>query len=237
MLIFRNPRTFKSPLPQDALDRLAKKNFSKKTCQKIKWICKIFWEWRNFCNETNTSGELIMCDLEDVDSISIDSLNFGLVRFLTEIKKINGDEYPAKTMYEILICVQFHLETLGFPFNFLQDDRFMEVKFTLDNIMKDRTERGIGTKRKQAEVFTKLHEDILWELGIVGLDTPEQLRNAVFLSLGLGAAMRAGNEHHSMRAPGFDSQLSFHYDEMGNKFVRYSKDRYQKTNCCGLKHR
>ena len=39
---------------------------------------------------------------------------YVLVHFLTEVKKIDGSDFPGKTLYDILICVQFYLETLGF---------------------------------------------------------------------------------------------------------------------------
>ena len=121
---------------------------------------------------------------------------------------MNGEDYPAKTLYEIVICLQFHLETLGYTYKLLVDDCFKDIKYTLDNLMKIHTEQGIGCSKKSAEVFSFLDEDILWETGVVGVDTPDQLRNAVFIALGLTCAMRAGKEHHAVRCPGSNCQLT-----------------------------
>ena len=37
-------------------------------------------------------------------------LTFALRRFLTEIRNVDGDDFPPRTLYQILICVQFPLE-------------------------------------------------------------------------------------------------------------------------------
>ena len=214
------------------------KNFSEQTLRKIKWVRKLFWEWRNFRNET--TDEMIVFDLEDEESVTVESLVFALCRFLTEVKKVNGEDYPPKTLYEMIICIQFHLETLGFSYKLVSDDdNFKDLKYTLDNIMKERTAAGLGNNKRQAEVVTTVIEDILWEVGVVGLDTPDQLRNAVFMCLGLGCAMRAGKEHHGLKAPGpgVESQFTWKYDDNGVRFIRYTQKLHSKTNQGGLRHR
>ena len=123
-------------------------------------------------------------------------LNNALPKFLSEILKKNDQEYLGKTLYEMLICIQFHLETLGYYYKLLDDDRFADVKYTLDNIMKDRASKGIVRPRRKSDVLSAFDEDVLWETGVVGLTTSQQIQNLVFLIIGMGCAMRAGKEHH-----------------------------------------
>ena len=58
------------------------------------------------------------------------SLAFALCHFLMEVKKVDGTDFPGKTLYNILICVQFHLEYLGLDFR-LNNNAFCDVKWTL----------------------------------------------------------------------------------------------------------
>ena len=37
--------------------------------------------------------------------ITRESLIFAMSRFITEVKKVDGSEYPGKTLYDIVICV------------------------------------------------------------------------------------------------------------------------------------
>ncbi len=36
-------------------------------------------------------------------------------------EKMNGDEYPPKTIYEMVVCVQMHLEMQGIFWKLLDD--------------------------------------------------------------------------------------------------------------------
>ena len=137
-----NHRKFKSPLPYEDLDKLRNKNFSPDTEKKIKWAVKMYHDWRSFRHENGF--ENIACDLDEKDTITYENLVFALVRFLTEVKKVDGSDFPGKTLYEILICLQFHLETIGIYWKLLRDETFSDVKYTLDNVMKMCTSQGIG---------------------------------------------------------------------------------------------
>ena len=237
-IVIRPERTFNSPLDPTKLKLMAKKSFAPETFKKINWAVTMYRKWRIHRNDCfNDTGEFIFCNLDDDSSITQENFIFAMCRFITEVKKVSGEDFPAKTLYDIVICVQFHLETLGLSWHLLNDDQFKEVKFTLDNLMKERTEMGLGLRTKRAYVLSHNDEELLWSLGIVGTSNPEQLFNAVFLSIGLSFAMRAGKEHKVLRGVGFNAQISFHYDDDGQMFMRYTEDIGLKTNKGGIKNR
>ena len=89
-------RAFNVPLPKEKLDDLSHKNFSDETGKKIKWATKMYREWR--MHRHSLGLEFIACDLDEVDTISYDSLVFALSRFLTEVKKVDGTDFPGKTL-------------------------------------------------------------------------------------------------------------------------------------------
>ena len=130
MWIFSIKRKYHRALDDATLQTLARKNFSEETLKKVSWVKNMFQHWREFRNSSEDLQN-IECDLDDVKSINEESLKFVLCRFLTKVKKLDGSDFPAKMMYDILICMQFHLETLGLAFKFLSDDKFQEVRFTL----------------------------------------------------------------------------------------------------------
>ena len=121
-------------LPQSALTELSHKNFSAETLKKVRWVRKMYREWRSY--RRSLGLEYISCDLEDRATISAHSLTFALCRFITEVKKVDGSEFPGKTLYDIIVCVQFHVECMGFAFKLINDEGFHDLKYTLDNTMK-----------------------------------------------------------------------------------------------------
>ena len=117
------------------LEDLTRKRFSYQTNKKICWVKNMFVQWRNYRNSI-TPGELIYCDLNDVTSITESSVIFAVCRFITEVRKVDGSDFPSKTLYDIVICLHFFLEQLGFTYKLLSDDMFTRIQFTLDNLMK-----------------------------------------------------------------------------------------------------
>ena len=163
---------FREPLPQDLLLSLSHKNFSDETMKKVNWVKKMYKDWRIYRHSLGL--EYISCDLENVTSITKESLIFALTQFITKVKKVDGSDFPARTLYDIIIYVQFHLESLGYTWKLISEDAFTEVKFTLDNIMKRCAAEGVGVS-----VLSFTDEDLLWSLGLMGVHSPEALLNAV----------------------------------------------------------
>ena len=128
---------YNAPLSDDVLVKLSHKNFSKETMKKVRWVRKMYNEWRAYRHANGF--EFITCDIEDPKSICEESLTFALCRFITEVKKVNSEDFPGKTLYDIIICIQFHLECLGFSYKLINHAAFKDLKFTLDNTMKMRT--------------------------------------------------------------------------------------------------
>ena len=165
--------------------------------KKVHWVKQMYNDWRLFRN-TDSTLENIECDLDNIGSFSEEQLLRALCRFVTEVKKVDGSEFPPRTLYDIIICVQFWLESNGLNWRLVSGGQFENVKFTLDNCMKERAARGIGNKVCQAQVLTFTDEDLLWSLGLLGCHTPQALIDTVIVKLGLTCALRAGKEHRSL---------------------------------------
>ena len=204
--------------------------------KKVKWAKNMYCDWRNYRNSRNDL-ESSECDLDDINTLTKEQLNRALCRFITEVRKVDGLEYPSRTLYDIIICVQFWLETQGLSWRFLVDEEFKELKFTLDNVMKDRVAHGVDAKVRKAGVLDFQDEELLWSLCILGTHSPQVLINTVVFSFGLYCALRAGKEHRSLRSVPFNSQFQFLNDSNGETFLRYTEDPGLKTNKERIKHR
>ncbi|XP_048240336.1 uncharacterized protein KIAA1958-like [Haliotis rufescens] len=101
--------------------------------------------------------------------------------------------------------------------------------------MKLLARKGIGVEKRQADVITEQQEDVLWETGILGEDTPQKLLDTLVYLIGLNFALRAGDEHRYLRS-GSNSQLQLLMSSNGVKQLKYTED-ISKTNRGGLKHR
>ena len=146
---------------------------------------------------------MVNCDLDDISTIMQSSLVFAICQFLTEVKKLDGSDFPGKTLYDIGICLQFYLETKGFTYKLLNEESFSKIRFTLDNIMKKRASDGLGNGVCQAQVLSFTDEDLLWSLGLLGTHSPTVLLDTVVFLLGMSCGLKAGEEHRSLRSLAF----------------------------------
>ena len=154
-------------------------------------------EWRLQQNK-NPDQIPIKCDLVNMQHIQKKPLYNALYKFITEITKINGEEYPPKTIYEIIICVQMYLESKGLFWKFFEDIEFVDLKYTCDNIMKERAKTRLGSYVKQAAVLSYDQEEYLWNNGFLGSSNPEQLVKTVLFLVGIHYVLYAGSEHRAL---------------------------------------
>lgn len=234
---------------QEAEERLTKERFGpvltdkdlndlidtsvpKNTQSKCKWAVNTFESWRknrNGAGSKNFPKHLLHMEEEELDT--------ALCFFLGEVRTVSGKEYQPKTLYEIIIAIQHFLRYSDRNVNFLNDPAFNKMKRVLDAKMKELSKKGLGINRKQADVITTHQENLLWEKGILGTDTPQKLLQTLVYSIGLNFALRAGQEHRNLRT-GPTSQLKVVESDIEGRrrYLMYTED-VSKTNCGGLLHR
>ena len=139
--------------------------YAKSTEAKCDWAVRIFNDWKARRNATairDKSRNLSVMRSELLE-MTKDELSYCLSRFVLEIQNQSGQDYPAETLYEIIIAIQLHLTMNGRTLKLLQDDDFLSLKNCLDNRMKQLAGEGKKVQRKQAEVITIEEENGMWE--------------------------------------------------------------------------
>ncbi len=174
------------------------------------------------------------CDI-DADNLNAEHLSFCLCCFVNEVRRQDGKEFPGKSLYKLVVLIQFYLERRGIFWKLIDGLEFKCVKFTLDNLMKKRASEP-GFECQGAEAIPVESEEEMWKNGILGEENPIQLCHTVMYLLGLGFALRGGDEHQNLCAPGFNPQIIVQKGK-GHKFLLYQEDRKSKTNQGGIFHR
>lgn len=166
--------------------------------------------------------------------MSPEDLAYWMGKFVLEVRKRDGTEYPPKTVYALVCCFKRYFEENGIheinPLN-TGDSRFGNFRVTLDAEMKRLHGIGLGTKSKQAEPITEDEECLLWSSGELGIHSAKSLLNTVYYYNCKVFGLRSYDEHRNLRR----GQYSKKVDERGRVYLEYS-DFGSKTNRGGLKH-
>ena len=177
--------------------------------------------------------EIVCCDLDGALCFSPNEFNYALSCFVTEIRKVDGRDYPPNTLREIVIMIQMFLNERGIYWKLLDQNSFQGLRNVLDNTMKQKTAMGLGVKISSS-VISMEQEAKLFRLGILGEDTPTCLLQMIIYMLGLHLALHGGVEHCRLRRPGFNCQISVEVDNSGRERLVYREDPLQKNNQGGI---
>ena len=77
------------------------------------------------------------------------------------MKKIDGSPFAGKTLYDMVLCIQFHPEAHGVNWKLINEDMFKDLAFTLGNLMKERTAEGVSISFKNAQNLSETNEEYL----------------------------------------------------------------------------
>ena len=225
---------------EEKLKELKQNQLKKRTFAKMMWGVNTYREWRNHVLSRYETFDvrILEANIDKVACLSAETFMFAMCKFVAEVTKQDGSEYPGKTLYHLVISVQKYLNQEGLEWKLVESKQFLQLRNVLDNTMKDRASRNIGTSVKKAEYMSLEFEDSLWKKGVLGVDKPDKLRNTVCFLLGMNLGLRAGDEHYDLRRDTLEkpSQLQFKVDTNGIKCLVYKEDLVTKTNDGGLKH-
>ena len=143
-------------------------SYLRSTRHKCTWALKVFDEW--FSEKLNSDG--LFKDIEgDLLKFSDDELVYVFTCFILEVKKQNGEDYPAETLYELVIYLQLFIN--GRKLKLLDDEKFVNVCNCLDNRMKDLSREGNVHPRNEAVPITLEQENDMWSHNILGGSNPK----------------------------------------------------------------
>ena len=152
---------FSRPSTESELEALSKKTFAPNTYQKIVWVLGLYREWRNYRIKLDECLYYVCrCELEKGQFMEPNVLCQALCAFISEVRKKGGGEFPGRTLYEIIVNLQFALEKRGIFWKLLDGREFVPLRFTVDNLMKRSVEKGLGSVHS-AEPLGAADEDVL----------------------------------------------------------------------------
>ena len=168
-----------------------------------------------------------------------DNFIHAMCRFIPKVNHKKGDGlYPGRTLYQLVTSIQKYLHVNKLYWKIIDGPEFVDLHNVLDNVMKERMQANIGTVKCQAKLIDYDLENELWNRGVLGEESPDQLRNTVLFFLGMNCTLRAGDKHYNLRheMPDKKSQLQFEMSEVGDRCLVYYEDTCTKSNDGGLKN-
>ena len=163
-----------------------------------KWAESTFLEWVHERNTMYSTDLTIPADI--LQSHDEEKICEVMCYFAMEVRREDGERYPAATLRSLLSALNRTLKSNKAPFSILdrQNIAFRPLMLTLDSISSDLHRDGVDVKRNSAMIISKEDEDRFWEKGLLGTSSPRVLRLSVFFYIGLQFCSRGVEEQHRL---------------------------------------
>ena len=138
---------FKPAQGHAEIEELSKKKFANLLEKKIHWVLRLYQQWWEYwISSFQCDPPILRSDLSisKLNTLTKTDLAYSLSHFITEIRKLNGEEYLPHTVYQICVCLQMYLESNCLYWKILNkaNPQFVDLYYVLDNIMKQKCAEG-----------------------------------------------------------------------------------------------
>ncbi|XP_053390761.1 zinc finger MYM-type protein 2-like [Mercenaria mercenaria] len=199
---------FALPVSSQQIKDRTTNSIPKKTRDANKWALKVWSDWAKFRNSQPASAlESSFPIPEDIGDLDDSMINFWGQRFIMEVKRQDGKDYPPNTLTQIVSGLQRYLTTICNRNNinfFREGSQFSEFRRCIDTRMKELHAQGVGIKSNSSDPVTMEDELQFWESGVFNFDTSVGLSNSVFFYNGKLFGFRGFQEHVSCQADQFE---------------------------------
>ena len=224
---------FADPVSDNRESELRSSAVPEKTKATTQWGVRVWRDWAQARITLPTDLVNRVAPCSPLMDMPPDDLAYWMGKFVLEVRKQDGKEYPPKSLYALVCCIKRHFEENGiYNINPLcsTNDRFGDFRRTLDAEMKRLHGMGLGTTSKQAEPITPDEEALLWSSEQFGTHNAQALVNTVYFYNSKVFGLRSYDEHRNLKRAQFTKKV----DELGRVYLEYV-DHGSKTNRGGLK--
>jgi len=173
---------------------------------------------------------------DDIGLMTDEMINYWGQRFVMEIRRQDGTDYPPNTILQLVCGLQRYLrnECCRPYVNFmLAGNQFNDFRKSLDTRMKELFSDGVGGKKSSSDPVTMQDELKFWETGVFNCSTATGLSNAVFYYNGKLFGFRGYTEHVNVQADQFEILMD---TEHNLRYIQYTP-RQRKNSQGGIKGR
>ena len=101
--------------------------------------------------------------ISPIEELPTGELVHHLCRFIFEVRKQDGSEFPPNSLHHIVSGIQGYIRWNGKPaIDIFKDKEFAEFHVCLDSKMKHLQKSGLGSQKRKAEPLTIEEEELLW---------------------------------------------------------------------------
>lgn len=201
-------------LNQEEIQAFIQKQENENTKRKTEGDMRLFKSYCLAKSEYREPEELLPCELD---------LLFG--NFLVSVKKQNGSEYEPSTIRGFMSSLDRYLKMKNYQHQVNKGQLFPHSNNCIKAKLTNLKAQGMGNKPNESDELTDEDIDKLFEAGILGHDSPQQIVNLLHITFSLLFGMRGGKEQRDLTW----GDIELLTDEDGDAYLQHIRERQTKT--------
>ncbi|XP_053380345.1 uncharacterized protein KIAA1958-like [Mercenaria mercenaria] len=134
----------------------------------------------------------------EISDIPVEVLDNYIGSFLLSIRKADGSEYEPDTLTSYHRGIDRYLRDKNYDYSMVQDREFSTSRAVLASKRKQLNMSGKGGRPNAAQPLTSDEQEVLKEKKCIGLESPQQLLNKMWLNNTVMFGLRGGTESRSL---------------------------------------
>ena len=185
------------------------------------WALRTFNDRRSERNKQSATGDI--CPLGLLEKPEAEKLNFWLSCFVVEVRRKDGEPYPAHTLYLLLAgLLRYGQSKSKLCPNFMDksDCGFSELSGVCESVSRQLRKDVVGASVKHTAIISPEEGDLLLDKGVMAFYAPKPLVRAVFLYVAKAFCLRGGAEQRALKPSQFECGYNpdrYTYTENGSK--------------------
>ena len=106
-------RPLQEALTEAKLEDMKSNKYAKNTGKKYNWACKASNQWQEKYLDSNVpvSDDIVLSDLTVPKKLEKRLFCNALCKFISKVRKYQGDDYPPQTVKGLIIAIQMYLKS------------------------------------------------------------------------------------------------------------------------------
>ena len=135
-------------------------------------------------------------EYRNIHEIDPEELNGYLCEFILRVRQRDGKEYEPTALRSIISSLDRYLKEHKYQTSIVRGIPFRQTMTVLANKGKDVKKQGKGNKPMAANILPDKEIDLLYANGQLGNESPNSLKNRLWLNNTLHFGMRGGGNEH-----------------------------------------
>jgi hypothetical protein len=185
------------------------------------WSSNVYKKWAEARNKEFTDFVPENAEFKHVpnlEDLSVNEINYWFSRLALEVRKVDGGEYKHEVLYSLFCGLNRSIQVKHPALSTLNSPELKPLQQALDGTLKE-LQASRKPVKKRANAVSVTDEREMWNTGVLGTGSPDNVINTLLFLTGMLFALQGGKQQRELT----HDQFPFVNKPDGMVIVKYTE--------------